>query len=111
MAIDGDLGLDQLLARGVDVGGISERQIPAQLLLDDDPRSGIAQGAKVVGVNFDRTGAKELLDAAAYGGIQGPAEQGVGSGISQGLFLLLGVEALLASGAAQGEQGNYVCLG
>ena len=111
MPVDGDLGLDQLLARGVDVSGVSEGEVAAQLLLDDDAGGGVAQGAQVVGVHFDAPGPKELLHAAADGGVQGAAEQGVGGGVGAGLFLLLRVQALLALGAPQRQQGHHVGLG
>ena len=106
MAVDGDFSLDQLLAGGVDVGGVGEGEVAAELLLDDDAGGGVAEGAEVVGIDFDGAGAEEFLDAAAYGGVEGSAEQGIGGGIGAGLFLLLGIDALLIFSASEGEEGD-----
>ena len=84
MAVDGDFGLDQLLAGGVDVGGVGEGEVAAQLLLDDDAGGGVAERAEVVGIDFDAAGAEELLDAGADGGVERAAEQGVGGGVGDG---------------------------
>ncbi len=53
VAIDGHFRLEQLLAGGVDVGGVSERDVAPKLLLDGDARGGVAEGAEVIGVDFD----------------------------------------------------------
>src|SRR5271157_866579 len=111
VAVDGDLGLEQLLAGCINVGGIGEGDVPAHRLFDDDARGGVAQHAEVVGVHLDRTSPEELLHAAADGGVEGAAEQGVGGGIGKRLLLLLGVKALLILSAAEGQQGNHVGLG
>ena len=65
MAVDGDFSLQQLLAGGVDVGGVGEGDVAAQLLFNNDARGGVAEGAEVVWINLDRAGAEELLNAAA----------------------------------------------
>ena len=111
MAVDGDFSLEELLAGGVDVGGVGEGDVAAELFLDDDAGGGVAEGAEVVGVDFDGACAEEFLDAAADGGVEGAAEQGIGGGIGEGLLLLLGVDALLIFSAAEGEQGDDVGLG
>jgi hypothetical protein len=85
--------------------------VSAELLLDSDAGGGVAEGAEVIGVDFDGAGAEELLHAAADGGVECAAEQGIGGGIGDGLLLLLGVEALLVGGVAEGEQGDDVGLG
>ena len=110
MAIDGHLGLEQLLAGGIDVSGVGEDHGTAQLLLDDDAGGGVAEGAEVVGVHFDRAGPEEFLHAAADRGVEGSSEQCVG-GIGDGLLLLLGVEALLAGRVAEGQERDDVGLG
>ena len=110
VAVDGDLGLKQLLAGGVDVGGVGEGDVAAQLFLNDDAGGGVAEGAEVVGIDLDGAGAEEFLHAAADGGVEGAAEQGVGGGVGEGLLLLLGVDALLILGAAEGEQGDDIGL-
>src|SRR5580692_4372653 len=75
VAVDGDFSLEQLLAGGVDVGRVGERDVAAELLLDGDARSGVAEGAEVVGIELDAAGAKKFLNAAAHGGAERTAEK------------------------------------
>ena len=63
MAVDGDFSLEELLTGGVDVGGVCEGEVASELLLDDDARGGVAERAKVVGVDFDGASAEEFLNA------------------------------------------------
>ncbi len=111
VTIDGYFSLEQLLAGGVDVSGVGEGDSAAKLLDDCDAGGGVAESAEVIGIDFDRAGAEELLDAAADGGVEGAAEQRIGGGIADGLLLLLGVEALLVGGVAEREQCDDVGLG
>ncbi len=43
MTVDGYFSLKQLLARGVYIGGVGERNVAAQLLLDGDAGGGVAE--------------------------------------------------------------------
>ena len=64
MAIDGHFCLQQLLAGGVDVSGVGEGDVAAQLFLDRDARGGVAKGAEIVGIDLYGAGAEEFLDSA-----------------------------------------------
>src|SRR5208282_3285159 len=110
MAVDGHLGLEQLLAGGVDVGGVGESDVAAQLLLDGNAGGGVAEGAEVVGIDLDAAGAEEFLHAAADGGIERAAKEGVG-GVGGRLLLLLGVQALLVGGVAERQQRQDIGFG
>lgn len=111
MTVDGDFSLEQLLASGVDVGCVGEGEVAAQLLLDNDAGGGVAEGAEVVGIDFDGACSEEFLDAAADGSVESSAEEGVGGGIGESLFLLLRVDALLVLSTSEGEEGNNIGLG
>ena len=60
MAVDGDFSLQQLLAGGVDICGVGERQVAAQLLFDNDAGGGVAEGAEVVGIDFTEPAPKSF---------------------------------------------------
>ncbi len=81
MAVDGNLGLEQLLAGGVHVCGVGQRKVAAQLLFDDDAGGRVAEGSEIVGIDLHRSSSEELLYAAGDGGVEGTTEQCVGGGV------------------------------
>jgi len=58
VAVDGHFSLEQLLAGGIHVGGVGEGDAAAELLLHRDTRGGVAERAQIIGIDFDRAGAK-----------------------------------------------------
>src|ERR1700731_211585 len=101
MTVDRNLRLQQLLCRGVDIGGIGKCNVFTDLLLHGDTRGGVSERTQIAGVNLHGPGSKKLLNPAAYGRVEGAAEQHVRRRTrADRLLLLLRVEALLALCAA-----------
>src|ERR1039457_3410533 len=93
------------------VGGVSESQVFAQLLLDGDARSGVTQGTKITWIYLHGSSAKQSLHTTAHRGVECAAEQRIRCRIRRELLLLLGIKPLLILRSSQGKQSHNVRLG